>query len=94
MSEFPKLLGINEVCSIMRFSKSKVYQMVKEKTFPAGLSDGWRRLWYEPEIRAFRTLYWNINEEMPTDLSPETQRELHLCLERWKQRRKVMLDRA
>ena len=85
MLKIPKLLSINEVCSIMRFSKSKVYQMVREQTFPSGLSDGWRRLWYEPEIRAFRVLYWNTNEKIPE--------ELQLCLERWKQRRKVMLDR-
>lgn len=93
MLKIPKLLSINEVCSIMRFSKSKVYQMVRERTFPSGLSDGWRRLWYEPEIRAFRVLYWNTNEKIPEDLSPESQKELHLCLERWKQRRKVVLDR-
>jgi hypothetical protein len=88
MSDGLKLLGIQEVCRIMHFSKSKVYQMVKDKAFPSGLSDGWRRLWLEPEIRAFSALYWNTGENMPEGLSQQSQKELHLCLERWKQQRR------
>jgi len=87
MSDSSKLLSIKEVCNIMCFSRSKVYQMVKNKTFPAGLTDGWRRLWHKTEIDAFKILYWNTGEELPEGLSPKAQKELHLCCERWKQQR-------
>ena len=45
-----KLLGIKEVCEKVGFSRSTIFNRVKEGTFPPSRDSGRKNVWVESEI--------------------------------------------
>jgi prophage regulatory protein len=48
-----KLLRLPEVMELVRLGKSTIYEMVKQKRFPAPLKQGGGNFWIDAEIDAY-----------------------------------------
>lgn len=78
-----RMIDAKEAMKIVGFEKSKFYQMVADKEFPAGKKVGVSMRWPDYVVHGFAVQYWELNEPMP-DMAESSLAEIMECIGRAK----------
>ena len=74
-----RMINAREAMQIVGFEKTKFYQMVANKEFPAGKRVGVSTRWPDYIVQGYAIQYWGLDEPMP-EMAESSLAEIMTCV--------------